>query len=201
MKGYFIYKDEYLVMQHDNIISCLRRFFSVTDVSQILEIGTFYGGLSYMIRDILDEYGKYNVHIRSYDVERYGSTSHQEHMKGLDRIEFIVKNLFGDYSSFPGIDEVRDYVSRSGRTIVFCDGGCKKAEFNYIVPILKKGDIILAHDYSPSYEYFEKNIKGNIWDWCEITDDDVNDVCQKYNMQPYMQDDFINVVWISRIKN
>jgi hypothetical protein len=67
-------------------------------------------------------------------------------------------------------------------------------------PHLKKGDIIMAHDYSKNYEYFEQHIKNKIWNWCEITETHIQTSSQINNLVPYMEDEFASVVWVCKIK-
>jgi hypothetical protein len=81
-----------------------------------------------------------------------------------------------------------------------CDGGAKRYEFQLLAPYLKQHDIIMAHDYSPNLEYFKANIMNKTWDWLEIDDSHIDEVCQKQNLRPYMQEDFLPVVWVCRQK-
>jgi hypothetical protein len=87
-----------------------------------------------------------------------------------------------------------------GTTIVMCDGGSKKNEMKILGKYLKPGDIIMAHDYAPTIEYFENFIYGKIWKWCEILDSDIENVVTEYNLEPYMKDEFQEVVWVCKIK-
>jgi hypothetical protein len=58
----------------------------------------------------------------------------------------------------------------------------------------------MAHDYAPNENYFNENIKGKIWNWLEIQDSDINETCEKYNLKPFMEDDFRSIVWVCKIK-
>ena len=115
--------------------------------------------------------------------------------------EVIIKNLFdADYSRLEESKLVQDYVQSLGVSLVLCDGGNKKMEFNIISPLLKEGDFIMAHDYAPNSEYFEKHIKGKIWDWFEIEDSHVEQACKDNNLASYDQQNFAEVVWLCRRK-
>jgi hypothetical protein len=57
--------------------------------------------------------------------------------------------------------------------MIFCDGGNKPAEVKAVTELAKPDDLIMAHDYAPSREIFESEIRGKRWNWCEITDDDL----------------------------
>lgn len=190
----------YLFMsQHKNIIEVLRQFLSNVRPDRILEIGTFHGGLTLLLRDLLDELDLKKSNIRTYDI------NNQEFLKPLvigRNVDVFTKNLFNDtYTDWANDkykQEIIDYINQEGITIILCDGGCKKCEFNLIAPLLKYNDIIMAHDYAPTNEYFEKNMKNKIWDWHEIQDSDIMKVSIENNLQPYFQELMQTVAWCSR---
>jgi hypothetical protein len=80
-------------------------------------------------------------------------------------------------------NEIKELICQNGVTVIFCDGGNKIREFNLFSKYLKSGDYILAHDYAQNKEYFEQQIKGKIWDWCEITDQDIQNACEENNLE------------------
>jgi cephalosporin hydroxylase len=168
--------------------------------TKVLEIGTFHGGLTIMLRDFLDTGGLQNSIIRTYD------TNEQVFLKKCvdKRTEIVTKNLFNKpYNGWKGPEsekEIKEFIDSGSPTLVLCDGGCKKWEFRLIAPLLKKGDVIMAHDYAPNREYFEEHIKGKIWDWLEIEDKHVADVVSEQNLSPYLQDLAQKAVWMSKIK-
>jgi hypothetical protein len=192
----------YLFMsQHPDAYKVFKEILSDIKPNNILEIGTFHGGLTLMLRDILDELNLLNSDLRTYDIDD------QEFLKPLviDRkVDVITKNLFNDdYSNFKNghtKKELYDFINRSGTTVVLCDGGCKVCEFNLIAPLLKNKDIIMAHDYAPNISYFEKYMKDKIWNWMEIKDEDVHTISQTYNLKPYKQDIMQSIAWLSKQK-
>ena len=109
-------------------------------------------------------------------------------------IENIILNL-NKYNN-----ELINIIGQSGVTLVLCDGGSKKNEFNLISSLLKKGDVIMAHDYAPNEIYFQEHIKNKLWNWLEIQDSDINESCINNNLKPYMEEDFRKVVWVCKIK-
>lgn len=190
------------ISQHRDSPKVFREFLELVRPSSILEIGTFHGGLTLLLRDILDEIGLANSIIRTYDIDE------QEFLKPLviDRkVEVVTKNLFNsDYSDWnTDLDknEIDSFIKRDGVSLVLCDGGCKKCEFNLLAPLLKKNDIIMAHDYAPYNEYFEQYMKDNIWDWHEIQDSDIIETVQLYNLKNFNQTLMQNIAWASLIKN
>jgi hypothetical protein len=69
-----------------------------------------------------------------------------------------------------------------------------------IAPLLKNNDIIMAHDYSPDIEYFEKYMKNKIWDWMEINDNDIEQSVSGCGLQTFHQDLLLNIAWLSKKK-
>lgn len=200
INGGFAYK--YLfISQHPNVEHVFRSFLNNNNPCQILEIGTMHGGLTLMIKDILDDIGLSSTSIRTYDIEN------QEFLKPLvidTNVEVITKNLFDHhYRHFRDEqtkNQITDYIQQKGLTIVLCDGGCKKCEYNILAPLLKKGDIIMAHDYAPDRSFFEQHMKNKIWDWIEIEDKDIKDISEKYYLVPYNQEEMLSIAWNCRKK-
>lgn len=200
--GWFPYRGT-TTHQHSEVGNKLKQLFEATNPSQVLEIGTANGGLTILIRDLLDEVNLNSTPLRSYDINP--DHSRYEMNKAIEEganIDFRLKNIFNHpYSELVEVDEIAEFIQRPGRTIVMCDGGSKKNEFRILAPLLKAGDIIMAHDYAPNPEYFSEFIDGKIWNWLEIQDEDINEVVNTYNLQPYMQEVMQEVVWVCKIKN
>lgn len=201
IKGGFIYKDLYTA-QHQDTLLVFKEFLSVVSPKRILEIGTFHGGLTLMIRDIMDQIGLNNSIIRTYDI------NDQKFLKPFainKNIEILTKNLFNDqYSDWKSNTEqkeIADFIMGDGVTIVLCDGGCKKCEFKLIAPLIKNNDIIMAHDYAPNQAYFNEFINEKIWNWHEINDNDIEECCSYYGLLPYYENKLLSVVWVARKKH
>lgn len=200
VEGGFAYG--YLFMsQHKDTPLVFEQFLSLVRPERILEIGTFHGGLTLLLRDILDKINLENSTIRTYDINE------QNFLKPLVKnrnVNVFTKNLFNaDYSGWADEEckkEIEYYLKQGGVSLVLCDGGCKKCEFNLISGILKKNDIIMAHDYAPNIEYFQKYLENQIWNWLEITDADIAKCTDLYNLYPYCQDLMQQVAWCSRIR-
>lgn len=200
VEGGFAYG--YLFMsQHKDTPLVFEQFLSLVRPERILEIGTFHGGLTLLLRDILDKINLENSTIRTYDINE------QNFLKPLAKnrnIDIYTKNLFNEtYTNFSNLScekEILEFVNDIGTTIVLCDGGCKKCEFNLVSGMLKKNDIIMAHDYAPNIEYFQKYLENKIWNWLEITDADIAKCADLYSLYPYCQDLMQQVAWCSRIR-
>jgi predicted O-methyltransferase YrrM len=199
--GYFIYQDT-IIAQHLDVAEPFKNLFQTVKPSQILEIGTAHGGLTLLIRDLLDEVNLTDCQLTSYDVLDFPRYGLQNAINGGAKINFILKDVFNhQYSELVEVDEIVNYIQQTGTTIVLCDGGSKKNEFRIISKFLKPGDIIMAHDYAFNQEYFEANIKDKIWNWLEIQDSDIEEPSNQNGLSPFQQDNFTNVVWVCKIKN
>jgi hypothetical protein len=191
----------YLFMsQHLNTPEIFQKFLFDLKPQRILEIGTFHGGLTLLLRDILDNIGLNNAIIKTYDI------NNQEFLKPLvkDRkVKVETKNIFNDsYTDFVNQKEeieISNFIKQPGVSLVMCDGGCKKCEYNLLAKFLKEGDVIMAHDYAPDEEYFQQYMKDKVWNWLEINDLDIDKTNTQYNLVPYLQDMMQSVAWCSRI--
>lgn len=188
--------------QHQDILEKLRSLFNEIRPVQVLEIGTANGGLTTLIRDVLNELGLNNTSLRTYDINpNHSRYEMNKRIEEGDNIDFRLKNIFNHpYDALVEVDEVSEYIQREGATVVMCDGGSKKNEFRILAPLLKAGDIIMAHDYAPNSEYFEEYIKGKIWNWHEIQDSDIEEAVIENNLEPYMQEEMQKVVWVCKMK-
>jgi hypothetical protein len=196
ISGACLYKNV-LAMQHDNAFSVFEKLLKNFLPKTIVEIGTSHGGLTLFLKDLLDHVGLSDSKIRTFDVNRF--PSHSLLLKS--NIEIIYDNIFyKDYSNLEKPELLLDFLDPMGNNLVLCDGGNKIREFNLIAPLLRTNDIIMAHDYSPSIEYFQKNIMNKEWAWIEITDSDIHECCNQNNLKDYMQTDFSKVVWVCKQK-
>lgn len=183
-------------MQHNDVAVIFEKLILEIKPKRILEIGTSSGGLTLLLRDLLDNNGLEGTELRTYDVNNPQYL--YQHKKNID---IRVKNVFNhQYDDLVEKDEIVNFITQEGPTIVLCDGGSKINEFNILSQYIKKGDIIMAHDYSKNYEYFEQNIKNKIWNWCEITESHIQVSSQINNLTPYMEEEFASVVWVCKIK-
>ena len=200
ISGWYPYKGT-TTLQHANIATPLKALFNAVKPSHVLAIGTSYGGLTLLIRDLLDEVGLEQSDFRSYDVMETDRYHLEEAIKNGSKIDFRIKNIFNHpYSELVEVDEIKEFLHRPGPSIIMCDGGSKKNEFRILSPFLRPGDIIMAHDYSPSTSYFEEHINNKVWNWHEIQDSDIQESINTYNLEPFMQEEFQKVVWVCKIK-
>lgn len=196
--GFTSYKG-IMLQQHESYQTPFTKLLETTKPTRILEIGTGAGGLTLFLRNTLNELGLNETYIKSYDIN---TTSFNDKTHNLTNLELSKENLFGGGNDFilEKVELIRDYIQLEGTTIVLCDGGNKIKEFNQISPLLKMGDIIMAHDYCDNLELFNSEYKDIIWNWCEIQEKDIAEACLNENLVDFMKEDFNKIVWACKIK-
>ena len=196
VKGHFIYEN-LIISQHENVGSVFNKLIKQIKPKRILEIGTADGGLTLMLRDLLNDNGLNNSIIRTYDILEQTNLKN----KNVDGIEIITKSPFNyPYSDLEYPDEIKEFVQSEGTTLVLCDGGFKINEFILISQFLKVNDVIMAHDYAHDSDVFKKEIENKIWNWHEIQYSDISNACDINNLDSYMLDEFKQVVWVCKMK-
>lgn len=202
MNGGYIYSHLFM-SQNTNAEKVFEEILKTLKPKRILEIGTFHGGLTLALRDITNNIGLEDTLLRTYDPAEQKFLKPIVQQKGL-KIDVRTKNVFShsylEWKDEESKAEIADYINEEGTTLVLCDGGCKRCEFNLIAPLLKPNDVIMAHDYAPNKEYFQEHIEGKIWDWLEIEDSHIAKVSQENNLVSYMQEVAQQAAWCCRIK-
>jgi cephalosporin hydroxylase len=180
--------------QSHNAYQVFYDFILEVKPKRILEIGTALGGFTEFLKILSDELNL-NINILSYDISER-PWYNQMIEKGID---VRVENIFNeDWSNVK--QDVIDFVQQYGVTIVLCDGGWKIGEFKIFSKLIKDGDYILAHDYSYDKVTYENEIKNKIWNWCEITESDIESSVIENNLKSYQPDKFSKAVWVCKVK-
>lgn len=155
--------------------------------TNILEIGTYNGGLTCWLKDNMNPNGK----LISYDID--GTINYSNR----NDIDFRVQSCF-DESAFKDCIEL---IKSEGRTLVVCDGGDKPKEFNEFSKYLKPGDVIIAHDFSESDEEWKQ--KTDYWQWPYEADTfphSIEEGIKENNLEPYKYTEMKFLLWASYIK-
>jgi hypothetical protein len=181
--------DNHAAQQHHAVYQKFYSLLNKTKPVRILEIGTALGGFTAFLDLSTKELGL-NTKIRSYDISDK-SWYDELRNKGVD--VFVVDIFHNNYSTID--QDVIDFIQQPGLTMVLCDGGNKIHEFNLLSNYIKPNDIIMAHDYADSSEYFHEHIKDKIWNWHEIGYRDISETCKKCNLIPFEQEELASVVW------
>lgn len=170
------------------------KFLAEVKPARILEIGTALGGFTTFLKICCDEL-QLSTEILSYDISPrpwYADIR----KRGID---IRVENVFSADLCHAN-QSIIDFINGEGTTIVLCDGGYKIGEFRTLSNYLKPSDFILAHDYARNKEHFNEHINSKIWNWCEITDVDIQAACDKNNLKPYNSEVFESVAWVCKRK-
>lgn len=180
--------------QHHDAFGVMYGFFNKVKPKNILEIGTALGGFTRVMYNFSKHFTPKSTML-SYDI--YYKPWYDDMVR--DGMDIRVENVFDkDFISVK--QEVIDYIQRVGVTIVFCDGGWKKGELNLLSNFIKPGDFILAHDYCDNKQVFEEKIKGKVWNWFEISFNDIKESCERNGLIEYDKEIFNNVAWTCRQK-
>ena len=172
-------------------VSDIKEYFTHMLVNEkfetIIEVGTSYGGLTYILDDIIKEnYLESKIFTFDNGYKDYVEDS-------LNKRGCIYIIMDEKTSDFP--DTIYNIIKNGGKTLILCDGGDKKYEFNLISDFLKKGDFLMAHDYCDSKIVFDNLIKNKIWNWFEISYEDIKDKITENNLEEYNVIDFQKAVW------
>ena len=184
--------------QRPEVVDVLESLFKNALPARIIEIGTFAGGLTLILRDLLNNIRMDDIIIHTYDI----STPSYLINMNIANIDINIKNLFNpSYNTLLDTEKkIQELICQEGTTIVLCDGGCKKCEFNILSQYLKSGDIIMAHDYAPNELFFREHMINNIWNWMEINDSDIAQACVDHNLIDFMRDELLSVAWVGKRK-
>lgn len=124
------------VNQHPKFVYVIDKILSGFDFARIVELGTFTGNLSlYFLLWALER----NSEFLTYDLFEYEQTKLKK-LLNFDKHFRQVDILFA-------LDEIAEECGKPGKTVLFCDNGNKIIEFNALSDKIKKGDMIITHDW------------------------------------------------------
>jgi hypothetical protein len=162
------------MQQVENIEEIFKEYFKTNHPSQIIELGYGSGEFTNIIYTLRSEY-PYSFQMITFDNKVYSGDLHEN-------IIFCRADIF---NSLPFIASlIRE------NTLILCDNGHKITEVRQLIPHLKKGCVIMAHDYG----------EQRFWDYREIYDKDIEDLVFNYGLKSHMQDLMIKGAWLSLIK-
>lgn len=165
----------------------------IKDFDLILEIGTWSGGFSWWLNTNKREDAKF----KTYEIDPSWIQLQQHH---LEKIDIMITDCFSEEC----INDIKNLIQTHGRTLLLCDGGHKNQEFNLYSKYLKPNDVIMLHDYSHSEEdHTEYNTIIAKYGWHygpESFYEQIKEAVKEQNLEPFMYEEFKNVIWGSFIK-
>ena len=201
----------YIAAQKQETWGKFIEFFNYLEVLQrppirIIELGTGAGTITLIMGLYL--YNKIGLSTVNHDdidtvysFDKNPENHTEPHILNLLRFLKIDLNYETDILETPeNIQRVRDLIAHPGITLLLCDNGSKRKEFNLYADSLKPNDIIMLHDYSKNEETWHLLIEGHIWGTCESQYRDIEEACNRNNLEPYREDLFQNVAWGCFIK-
>ena len=177
--------DGYRLQQDIKCSEYFKNYLSIVNPERILELGTANGGLTNILRKLTDcpiltvEKNEDAIDSRTYS-----------------NAEVVIGDFFN--TSFIA-SKLIPYISLPGRTLVLCDAFNKRRQYTTFVRYIKTNDVIAVHDYFPSLEYFKETIEGKRWNWCDITDKDMQGVNEEFGMDD-IGSEINHIFWASKIK-
>jgi len=166
--------------QKEGISGIFKNFLAYEYFDTIIELGTWWGGFSYMLSDLVGR------RLYSYDIKDFTL----EGVKNLsieNGASFFIEDIFKSKN-------IKELITNGGRVLLLCDGGDKIREVKEFSVLLKTNDIIMAHDFFESKEVHD----SDLWGSCEITSKDFDySYLQTYKNYTNI---FIPYVWGIRIK-
>jgi cephalosporin hydroxylase len=183
------HKNKYTAQQTKDAWTMFEQFLLNEKFERVFEIGTGMGGLTQFIDDFSKD-NKIDTEILTVDIKPVNESL----------INNNVKCLQLDVTNVQNLSRLDTFLRTNKKLLILCDGGNKPKEFNLFAKYIKVGDFIMAHDYAISYEYFENNIKNKKWDWCLISEGDIVNVCDKFNLIDNTNIDFTKEMWVCKTK-
>ena len=166
--------------------------FEKENIDNVIDIGTCQGGTTFFVNDLVKLKCK-NSYTMTVDINGFPWMNFMTEF-GIDFRQDDADTEGGLLCSI-----IQETVQKGGKTLVICDGGSKINEVIIYSKLIKSGDIIICHDYSENREDFEKNVNGKVWNWCEITYQDISPVHHLLDRHA-LYHEFRNKVWGCFIK-
>ena len=147
---------------------------------QLVEIGTFKGGLTVII-DTFAKSRNLDYTFTTYDItdrlieEKTFKIFEKASIKFLKEDPMVKDDLF----------------DKDALSVFFCDGGNKSNEVNKMMSICKPGDIIMGHDYGYDSNSFQKKE----WTAFELSFNQLKSAYDKNNLKFIFKEEMEEAVW------
>lgn len=115
------------------------------DIFRVVELGTGHGGMSLFLGSFICDRGGRVLTVDRQKIMDGGYPLWCQSAKKYN-VSFMQKDVFNPET----VKDVSDFIV-GHRAMIFCDDGDKKREVALYAGILKKGDLLLAHDYNAEF--------------------------------------------------
>lgn len=189
--GLLMGQNQHALPAFDTLFKTLER--EGTPPKTIIELGTSHGGFSLFLHLYSLVSG---AHFVTYD--RSGFVPTYRALFQRWQVDYRQADVLHDPATRA---EIAALIAAPGQTVLLCDNGDKVREFALYAPYLKPGDLVLAHDYCIDTSTFERDYRDRIWSFCEVTEADIEPVCQQCHLTPFLQGVMALAVWACRRKH
>lgn len=111
---------------------------TASNFDTIIELGAGRGGVTTLF---LVHALRVGGHVYAFDTHHEPGAALYRKLKKLTRSTHHEMDVFSDEA----YTLISDYAGR-GRVLLYCDNGNKRREVNTYAPLLKRGDVVMAHD-------------------------------------------------------
>lgn len=140
--------------------------FSLHPPARVIELGSYNGGFAMTLAFALLARGG---SVYSFDTME----APKEEWRPIAK---VLPVHFLRYDIWELADLIGRQIADGGTTILLCDGGDKRREFNHFAKFLKAGDVIAAHDFQTPH-----------WPGgSEITEQDVQMTVARYGLERWL---------------
>lgn len=180
----FLIIDGVIAAQTPKITEAFGKILADFDV--IVEVGYHRGGLSKWLFDNK----RASTSLYSYDI----TDQYREIVNS--GMNFIVGDCFEPRI----INSIENNIAE-GRCLFLCDGGNKEREFDLYARLIKRGDVIMCHDYSHSDESYAKIQQRLGWPTAaEAHRRNIQGSVDDNELSEYHYPEFCDVLWGAFVK-
>jgi cephalosporin hydroxylase len=148
--------------QNFTAFKLLEHYIAYEKPEYVVEIGSQKGGLSVYLGTIACVTEQFIFHTFDITKSDWNNREHEGAGHWFEKMESICpycKSFESDIFSEFALNIISENIKKY-KTLIICDGGNKAKEVYMFSPILKSGDMIMAHDFG--HEIFDHHIDYNI---------------------------------------
>lgn len=208
--------------QNPAAIIALNRLLLGYDFSRIIELGTHLGGFSTLFALYCLESNQ-PISAEANEPALAFNGSHNKFPRDFYTFDNVCrdKNRFDLLKGMDAHVEIRDFLNNTddiayikglipsrARTLLLCDGGCKKRELDIYAGSLRQGDVVMLHDWAYDERAFER-LRQTGWTGWETRWENgvgekqqfgIKDICEREGVVQIFPEEFDQAAWFAGIK-